>query len=285
MSSYRGKEKANVIQPEDLAKRMQVLLAAIKRSLETVDNIIVVISGKGGVGKSLISATLAIALNKLGMKVGILDADIHGPSIPWILGVEDKRMDATSDGKIIPLEVNGIKVVSIELALDNKQHPLIFRGPLKSRAIIDLIAMSKWDHLNFLVVDLPPGTGDEALTIIRYLKPKIIGAIVVLVPSLMVKHVITKVKNFLHIMNVPILGIIMNMAYFKCPTCGTKHKIFGDFTNFGSEVMVELPLDTKVAKLVDNGEILSLPENDEFMSKMIYVAKEILSRTGGGRDP
>jgi|AAFY01.1.fsa_nt_gi ATP-binding protein involved in chromosome partitioning len=215
-----------------------------------------VLSGKGGVGKSLVAASLALSLRAMGRSVAILDADFHGPSIPWILGVEGSYVGATLEGKLVPVEVAGIGVVSVELMLNVRTSPVIWRGPLKARAIMDLLSQTLWGSRDYLIVDLPPGTGDEPLTIAQQLKVRPLAAVLVLTPGHMVKHIVMKAKEFLSLLGVPLLGVVANMSYFRCPKCGTITNIFGTLDVDPSEVIAEVPIDPELAVAVERSKLV-----------------------------
>ena len=268
---------------ESTIERIKEIRVKVEEALKSIDHVVAVMSGKGGVGKSVISASTALSLVKLGRDVALFDADIHGPSIPWMLGIEDKRLYADNQGRIIPINVSGLKVVSIELALDNKSTPLIWRGPLKTRAILDLITMTNWGKVNYLIVDLPPGTGDEPLTIARYLKPKLRGIILVLTPGKMVAHVVNKAKNFAHVVEVEVLGAVLNMSYIKCPNCGSIIRVFGSLGDIDVNIIEELPIEPMLAKAVDDGRLHEylLNSESEWVKKIFSVAKRIIREVEG----
>ena len=268
---------------ENIVEKLKEIRVKVDEALKSIDYIVAVMSGKGGVGKSVISASIALSLVKLGRDVALFDADIHGPSIPWMLGIEDKRLYADNQGRIIPIDVSGLKVVSIELALDNKGTPLIWRGPLKTRAILDLITMTNWGKINYLIVDLPPGTGDEPLTIARYLKPKLRGIILVLTPGKMVAHIVNKAKNFAYVVGVKVLGAVLNMSYVKCPNCGSIIRVFGSLGDIDVNIIEKLPVEPTLAKAVDEGRLHEylLSSKDEWVKKIFSVAKRVIHEVEG----
>lgn len=240
----------------DRAGHHEVLVKALAESLRDVKRVLMVLSGKGGVGKSLVAASLAISLSLLGRRVAILDADFHGPSIPWILGVEDRYIGVTIDGRFIPVDVEGVAVMSIELMLRNRSSPVIWRGPLKVRTLIDLLSRTLWGSRDYLIVDLPPGTGDEPLTIVQYLKVKPLAGILILTPGSVVKHVVSKAMEFLNLLSIPLLGVVINMAYLRCPSCRSIVRPFGSVEMEGVEVLAEIPLDPELAEAVDRSDLL-----------------------------
>lgn len=242
--------------------------------LKDVKNIVIVMSGKGGVGKSFVSATLAIALRELGLSIGIFDVDIHGPSVPWILGAEDRFMGLSINGKLIPPEINGIAIASFELLLEHRESPIVWRGPMKTRAIIEIMSKIRWGQRDFVIVDMPPGIGDEHLTIIHILRPWIKGAILVSTPSKLVEHIVKKTKKFLDNINVKLLGLVLNMAYFQCTNCGLIHKLYGDHIYIDTTI-IEIPLDPKISHAIDNRRLLEYLSTDgkELLKKFIELCK------------
>jgi len=261
---------------QDLIERINATLAPIK-------HIVAVLSGKGGVGKSLVASSIAICASLSGKKVAIFDADIHGPSIPWIIGVENMFVTMTLEGKIKPVERDSLAILSIELLLDKKASPVIWRGPLKARTILDLLSRTDWGERDLLVIDLPPGTGDEALTIAQFLKNHIDGALLVLTPGLMVSHIVTKAREFLKLLGIPLLGTVINMAYFRCPNCGSIHYILGSYPgDEASEVIAEIPIDPELAKVVENGQLYDFlrTSNRESAQKLRELTRVVLSRLG-----
>ncbi len=267
-----------VVDTGKAAKLMEELLRKVRESTSGIKYVIPIMSGKGGVGKSLMTASLALALRELGKEVAILDADLHGPSIPWLMGVVNESMRATEEGKILPVAADGVGVVSVDLALERKDTPLAWRGPIKTRAILDLLSLTDWGRTEYLLVDLPPGTGDEALTILRYLKPRLGGAVLVTIPGGLVKHVVRKAVNFLKIVGAPLLGVVINMAYFKCPVCGTRHDIFGDVSEpLDVKVLAEIPIDPELARHVSRGELRKYFRMDSAWKRAVTSAvSEIL---------
>lgn len=239
---------------------MNMVLESTK--MKDVKNVLIVMSGKGGVGKSFVATSTAIAMKNLGYSVAIFDADVHGPSIPWILGIEDKFMGVSIDGGLIPQEVDGIAVVSFELLLSQKNSPIAWRGPLKTRALIELITRTEWGVRDFVIVDMPPGTGDEHLTIVHLLKSLIKGAILVLTPGKLVAHVVDKTRQFLRTVNVDLIGVVLNMSYFKCSICGTIHRIYGEIDR-NLEILAEIPIKPELSEALDKGKLIEYLKYDE----------------------
>ncbi|HEX9949280.1 MAG TPA: Mrp/NBP35 family ATP-binding protein, partial [Thermodesulfobacteriota bacterium] len=198
---------------------------AIQEKLEQIDNILIVLSGKGGVGKSTAAVNLALSLSLQGLKTGILDVDIHGPSIPKLLGLTGKRMEI-QNGELLPLECYAnVRVVSMGLLLDNDENPVIWRGPMKANMIREFIQHVAWGKLDYLVVDCPPGTGDEPLSVVQILGKKA-RAVILTTPQEVALIDVEKCVTFCRQLNLPIAGIIENMSGFICPHCGKETDIF-----------------------------------------------------------
>ncbi len=260
-----------------------------KRGVERVDmpgvrNIIAVASGKGGVGKSTVSANLACALAQTGAKVGLLDADIYGPSIPLIMGVENAQV-GVDDAKeqIIPVERYGVKIISMGF-LQRSTAAVIWRGPMVSKAIQQFIRDVQWGEIDYLVVDLPPGTGDAQLTLAQAIP--LTGAVVVMTPQDVAASVAVKAIAMFRRMDVPILGIVENMSYFYCPTCNTRHDIFSH--GGGSQAaealecafLGEIPLDGQIRVEADEGTptVVISPESTQaeaFRAVAAAVAQQV----------
>lgn len=268
------------IQIEQLKKIRQQEEEA-RRRLSKIKHKIIVLSGKGGVGKSFITANIAAALAQKGYTVGVLDADIHGPSIPKIFGVHGQSLYA-GPGGIMPLMGTGnVRVVSVDLMLPNEEAALIWRGPLKTGFIREVLSMVNWGEMDFLLVDLPPGTGDEALTIAQLIKD-LDGAIIVTTPSDLTRIVVKKAISFCKQLNVRILGIINNMCCFICPKCGSKYYIFGKggaaklAQEVGLQLLADIPLDPRISEAMDKGVpfVVAFPEA-EAAKKLMDVAEKI----------
>lgn len=230
-----------------------MLLAQNEKS--NIKKIIGVISGKGGVGKSMVTSLLACALAKKGFSVGILDADITGPSIPHAFGINDK---ALGDGKYIyPIvtEKLGIEMISSNMLLENNDDPILWRGTLIANLVSQFYSEVRWDEKDVLLIDMPPGTGDVALTTFQSIP--IDGIIVVATPQELVSVIVRKALKMAQMMDIPILGIIENMAYVKCPNCDEKIYLYGkrkeSYSDFNLDLLSELPLDSKLTSLMDIG--------------------------------
>ena len=216
-----------------------------------VKNVIGVVSGKGGVGKSLVTGLLACAMRAKGLRTAILDADITGPSIPKMFGLHDKLL---SDGHMIQPAVskNGVKIVSMNLCLPDEGDPVVWRGPVLGGVLQQFWEEVDWDVTDFMFVDMPPGTGDVPLTVFQSLPLK--GIIIVTTPQELVGMIVHKALKMAEIMKIPVLGIVENMAYFECTECGKKHYIFGQ-NKSDIKITSELPIMPELAKLCDNGKI------------------------------
>ena len=224
-----------------------------------IRNIIAVISGKGGVGKSFVTSALATELRRRGYETGVLDADLTGPSIAKVLGVAGKPSKG-NDGKILCLKTrNGIKVMSINLVLDDPSMPVIWRGPIVNSVIRQLYWDVDWGDLHYLLVDLPPGTSDAPLTVFQSLP--LDGVVVVSSPQDLASMIVSKAVNMAKKMDAPILGLVENMSYLKCPSCGEKINVFGvpngkNFAaNLGIPFLGSIPLDPRISNLSDAGNI------------------------------
>ena len=247
------------------------------QQLSNIKNVIVVMSGKGGVGKSSFSSLIAIALNKKGYKVGILDGDITGPSIPKLFGLHGNPQ--MSEFGAYPMKSeNGISVMSMNLLLPNDDEPVVWRGPVISGVIKQFWEEVVWGDLDYLVVDLPPGTGDATLTILQTLPVN--GVYMVTSPQDLANMIVRKGIKMVEMMNLPVLGIAENMSYLSCPDCGKKINLFGESSiaetckNHKVPLIGKFPLDPQLAQLGDagkieeyNGEVLNIMmENlDEFL--------------------
>ena len=231
-----------------------------------VKHVIGVVSGKGGVGKSLVTSMLAVYTRAKGYKVGILDADITGPSIPKAFGI-DSHIGVTEDGKMVPATSStGIDIISSNLLLDNETDPIIWRGPVIAGALKQFWSETVWQDIDYMFVDMPPGTGDVPLTVFQSLP--VDGIIIVTSPQELVSMIVAKAVNMAEQMDVPILGLVENMSYFTCPDCGKKHSIFGEShiddiaKEYKLKVLARLPINPDVARDIDAGkaEYIDLPE-------------------------
>lgn len=225
---------------------------------DTIKYKIIVLSGKGGVGKSTVATNLAVGLALNGLDVGLMDIDIHGPNIPKMLGIEDKRVEG-KDGKIIPVSYGEtLKVISIGFLIPKDDDPIIWRGPLKTNLIRQFVEQTDWGTLDYLIIDSPPGTGDEPLSVVQSFKG-LSGAIIVTTPQDVSLLDSRKAINFAKALNIPILGVIENMSGFICPHCGKVTEIFksGGGERIASEMQVpflgKIPLEPQIVSASDEG--------------------------------
>jgi ATP-binding protein involved in chromosome partitioning len=231
----------------------------------TVRNTIVVASGKGGVGKSTVAANLALALNRFGARVGILDLDMYGPSMPIMMGT--KQIPRAQNGKLMPVRQHGIKVMSIGFLVD-EEAPVIWRGPMMHQAIQQLLTDVAWGELDYLVIDLPPGTGDAHITLCQ--SQPISGSVMVTTPQDVALSDVVKGIAMFRDLNVPILGVVENMSQYKCPECGHVAYLFGQgggesvSERMGVDFLAKIPLETLVREGGDSGQpaIIGRPASD-----------------------
>ena len=224
----------------------------------SVKKVVAVLSGKGGVGKSFVTSSLAVYLNRLGKKVGVLDADITGPSIPKAFGI--KGTVYGEDNIIYPLKSkNGIFVMSANLLLENEEDPIIWRGPMLANLVKQFYENVLWEDLDYLLIDMPPGTGDVALTVFQSIP--IDDLIIVTAPQDLVSLIVAKAIKMAEAMNIHVLGVIENMSYLKCPKCEEKIPLFGEShleeysKKLGFEVLAKLPLNSENTLKMDSGRI------------------------------
>ncbi len=227
----------------------------------SVKKVIGIVSGKGGVGKSLVTSMLAVAMNNRGYSTAVMDADITGPSIPKIFGVHG-RAEGSAAGILPVMTKKCIQLMSINLLLENETDPVVWRGPVISSAVQQFWSDVIWKDVDFMFIDMPPGTGDVLLTVFQSIK--LDGIIVVTSPQELVSMIVSKAVNMANMMNVPIIGLVENMSYLQCPDCGKKIEVFGkshlDNTaaHYGLKVLAKLPIDPKVAAACDNGAVEDL---------------------------
>ncbi len=233
-------------------------LRAPANALSSIGKVIAVVSGKGGVGKSTVTASLAVAMRRLGKKVGVLDADITGPSIPTAFGIHT-RAEGSELGIYPAVSRDGVEVMSLNLLTANETDPVIWRGPVIAGAVKQFWTDVIWGELDYLFVDMPPGTGDVPLTVFQSLP--VDGVVVVTTPQDLVSMIVTKAVKMAEMMNVPVLGLVENYSYFKCPDCGKEHAVFGESHiervagELGLKVLGRLPIDPGVAAACDSGAI------------------------------
>ena len=243
---------------EACASREQESFKKPLREGASVKKVIAVVSGKGGVGKSLVTSLLASEMQRRGHNCAVLDADITGPSIPKSFGITEHATG--TDEYIIPVSTyTGLQIMSINLILQDEREPVVWRGPVIAGAVTQFWTDVLWQDVDYMFVDMPPGTGDVPLTVFQSLP--VDGIVIVTTPQDLVGMIVAKAVKMAELMNVPVLGIVENMSYFKCPDCGKEYSIFGDSKvereakEFGIEHFVRLPIDPVVAAMVDAGEV------------------------------
>ncbi len=223
-----------------------------------IKKVIAVLSGKGGVGKSLVTSLLASSMRREGLNIGILDADITGPSIPKMFGI-DKKGEVGEYGIIPEKSQKGIKIVSINMFLEKQDSPVIWRGPILSNTVKQFWTDTVWGELDYLFIDMPPGTGDVPLTVFQLIP--LDGIVIVTSPQDLVNLIVRKSYNMAKEMNIPVIGIVENMSYIQCPDCNKTIDVFGKSRteeiaqDFGINLIARLPIDPKIAALADIGKI------------------------------
>ena len=258
--------------------------AVLRRPGNVIHRVLAVMSGKGGVGKSLVSGLLAVALRREGHQVGILDADITGPSIPKMFFPDGARLGVSPMGPMPPQSNSGIKVMSINLLLDQEDQAVIWRGPLVGGAIKQFWGDIFWGTLDYLIVDLPPGTSDASLTVMQSLPMS--GIVLVSSPQGLAGMVVRKAAHMAQQMQVPLMGLIENMCYFECPDTGKRYDIFGPShaeetaQQIGVPLLGRLPIDPEIAKLCDAGRL-----EDYEAGAFSPIAKDLAARTPEARRP
>ena len=226
--------------------------------LTRVKKIIGIVSGKGGVGKSMITSLLAVSMQRRGLSTAILDADITGPSIPKAFGIKD-RPDGSDIGLFPVKSKLGTKIMSVNLLLENETDPVIWRGPVIAGTVKQFWTDVIWGDVDYMFVDMPPGTGDVPLTVFQSIP--VDGIVVVTSPQELVEMIVGKAVKMAEMMNTPILGIVENMSYFECPDCGKKHSVFGESRidslaeKYGIDTVSKLPINPKLANSCDKGMI------------------------------
>ncbi len=245
--------------------------------LSSVKKVIGVVSGKGGVGKSLVTSMLAVTFNRRHFKTAILDADVTGPSIPKAFGMKEKAHG--TEQYIIPaVTKTGIEMISVNLLLDNETDPVVWRGPVIAGTVKQFWTDVIWKDVDYMFVDMPPGTGDVPLTVFQSLP--LDGIVIVTSPQELVSMIVAKAVNMAKLMDIPILGIVENMSYVECPDCGKKINVFGESktdavaAEFGLKVLAKLPLDPVLANNCDNG-LIELFEGDYMESAADEIEKAV----------
>ena len=234
-------------------------LLAPQNQASNVKHVIGVVSGKGGVGKSLVTSMLAVTMQRRGYKAAILDADITGPSIPKAFGLKPGMVQGNDLGMFPVITKTGIEVMSLNLLVDEETKPVVWRGPVIAGTVKQFWSEVVWNEVDFMFVDMPPGTGDVPLTVFQSLPVK--GIIVVTSPQELVSMIVGKAVKMAKLMNIPILGIVENYSYFECPDCGKQHHIYGEShidevaAEYGIENIAKLPINPKLAGACDKGMI------------------------------
>lgn len=262
-----------------MSEKRKPIFAQELNPLSDIKKVIGVVSGKGGVGKSLVTSMLAVAMSRKGYSTGILDADITGPSIPKVFGLKEK---ATGDetGVLPVISEGGVEIMSVNLILDKETDPVVWRGPVINNAVKQFWTEVIWQDIDFLFIDMPPGTGDVPLTVFQTIP--VDGIIMVTSPQELVSMIVSKAVNMAKAMGVPILGLVENMAYFKCPDCNHEHQIFGEShihqiaDAYQLPVLARLPLDPQIPKACDEGKIesLALPWIEPITDRLGALLKE-----------
>ena len=253
-------------------RKAESLLAQLNPN-STVKKVIAVVSGKGGVGKSTVTSMLAVAMARKGKRVGVLDADITGPSAPTAFGVTECQ-GATDQGLYPALTRDGIQVMSINLLLDDSTAPVVWRGPVIAGAVKQFWTDVIWEDVDYMFVDMPPGTGDVPLTVFQSLP--VDGIVIVTSPQDLVSMIVAKAVKMANMMHIPVLGFVENYAYLECPDCGKKINVFGESKldeiaeAFNLPILARLPIDPKVAESYDSGRM-----EDVDTSKMEKVLEAV----------
>jgi len=304
MTAKSKSQRASKIEAQPRKQLYEKESQDLKRKMTKIKHKIAVISGKGGVGKSTVTVNLAMAFATHGFvnSVGILDADITGPCIPKILGVKGQKLQAGPPGIFPATGPLGMKVVSMDFLLPSDESPVIWRGPLKMRAIQQFLSDIVWGELDFLFIDLPPGTGDEPLSVMQLL-PDMDGVVIVTIPSEVSQIVVKKAVTFAKQLNIPVIGIIENMSGFVCPKCGEQVDIFkaGGGEKIAEDLAVpylgKIPIDPEICRDSDRGSpfIIEHPNStaskafmnivkkvEEFLEKKERLAKMLQSSVKGG---
>ena len=263
------------------AKRSSAPSVEPSNANSNIKRVIGVASGKGGVGKSFVTSVLAVLLARKGYKVGVIDADITGPSIPRAFGLKEALV-ATEENHIIPASTkSGIKAVSLNLLTEDEEAPVVWRGPVISGLVKQFWTDVDWGTLDVLLIDMPPGTGDVPLTVFQAIP--VDGIVLVSTPQDLVSMIVNKARNMALMMQVKVLGFVENMSYVKCGNCGEEIKLFGDNNNvenaaaeMGCKVLDKIPLDPAITKLVDGGNIEDIPEGN--LDGTVAVVKSILEK-------
>ncbi len=254
-------------QPQDLHEPLN--------AFSSVKHVIGVVSGKGGVGKSMVSSMLAVLLQRQGFRVGIIDADVTGPSIPKAFGLK-KPVEGEDGAMLPPATTTGIEIMSANLLLDEEDKPVIWRGPVIAGMVKQFWTDTVWTDMDYLIVDCPPGTGDVPLTVFQTIP--LDGVVIVTAPQDLVSMIVSKAAHMADMMHIPVLGLVENMSYVKCPDCGKEIKIFGEShldeiaAKFGYDVLARIPVDPKLTQLADKGWMEMMENN--YMDAAVETIRE-----------
>ena len=247
--------------------------------LSSIKKVIAIVSGKGGVGKSLVTALSAVTSQRIGYKTAVLDADITGPSVPKMFGLKEKAQG--SELGLLPVKTkSGISVMSLNLLVQNETDPVVWRGPVIAGTVKQFWTDVIWNDVDFMFVDMPPGTGDVPLTVFQSLP--VDGIIIVTSPQELVSMIVEKAVNMAKLMNIPILGLVENMSYLSCPDCGKQIKVFGDShieevaIRHSLPLLARIPIDSRLASGCDNG-MIELFEGD-YMDAIVPVLDDLYKR-------
>jgi len=270
-------EKSRKEAQKEMAERQE----RISQNLENIEHTIVVMSGKGGVGKSTVAANLATELKEQKNEVGLLDCDLHGPNVPQIVGIDYDKKPKESDSSIKPISTEfGLKVISLGSMLPEKDSPVVWRGPMKMKAIQQFLGDVEWGNLDYLVLDLPPGTGDEPLSIAQLI-PNADGAIIVTTPQKVALQTIRRSVNFSKEVDLSVLGLVENMSGFVCPNCNEETDIFnsGGGKDLSDELDIpflgKIPLDEKIVESGESGKPVVLGEENKASKSFKNIVSEM----------
>lgn len=249
-------------------------------AMSSVKKVIGVVSGKGGVGKSLVTSLLASGMQKAGYRVGVLDADITGPSIPRVFGIKGKATG--SEYGIMPMaSEGGVSIMSVNLLLENDDDPVVWRGPVIGGTVKQFWTDVVWDDIDYMFVDMPPGTGDVPLTVFQSLP--VDGIVVVTSPQELVSMIVGKAVKMAKMMNIPILGLVENMSYIECGKCGEKISVFGEShiedvaKEYELDVLGQIPINPEIAKACDAGKVESI-DSEEWLKDAFDMLKEMYNK-------
>ncbi|MBR5021871.1 MAG: Mrp/NBP35 family ATP-binding protein [Oscillospiraceae bacterium] len=279
MSSCSG--NCSTCSSSDCGDRKKESLLAQPNPKSNVKKVIAIVSGKGGVGKSTVTAMLAAAMSKKGKRTAVLDADITGPSAPTAFGVNECQ-GANEDGLYPALSNGGIQVMSINLLLDDASAPVVWRGPVIAGAVKQFWTDVIWEDVDYMFVDMPPGTGDVPLTVFQSLP--VDGIVIVTSPQDLVSMIVSKAVKMANMMHIPVLGFVENYAYLECPDCGKRINVFGESkldavaAEFGLPVLARLPIDPKVAECFDNGQMESV--NTDALADVLTAVEQAERKLG-----